>query len=220
MEMTSTTTTTIEPAEAAVASTIYPVKEECETNHGYKIACEIAHRRTNVLRLSAQYLSEREIANRLQTSQRTVHRDLVFLRTETRQNLSYYLYHDFPLRFRKCLTGLEGIIKVMSEIMEDPKRTADERIKAAVIKSDTILKLLDLSDNLDTPALKSAYNFLARQKKEFENNEMTILSNYNLSKSERREYDDQRSFANIIKQSAQNAAERAAIESDETRPMF
>ena len=75
-----------------------------------------------------------------------------------------------------------------------------------MIKSDTILKLLDLSDNLDTPALKSAYNFLARQKKEFEKNEMTILANYNLSKSERREYDDQRSFENIIKQSAQNAA--------------
>ena len=108
----------------------------------------------------------------------------------------------------------------MSEIMEDPKRTADERIKAAMIKSDTILKLLDLSDNLDAPALKSAYNFIARQKKEFENNEIAILSNSNLSKSERREYDDQRSFENVIKQSAQNAAERAAVENDETRPMF
>ena len=52
--------------------------------------------------------------------------------------------------------------------MENPKSTADERIKAAMIKSDTILKIIDLSDNLDAPALKSAYNFIARQKKEYE----------------------------------------------------
>ena len=88
MEMTiNDNDDTIEAAETAVASTVYPVKEECETNHGYKIACEIAHRRTNVLKLSAQYLSEREIASRLQISQKTIHRDLVFLRTQTRQNL-------------------------------------------------------------------------------------------------------------------------------------
>jgi DNA-binding NarL/FixJ family response regulator len=66
---------------------VYPAKEEGETNHEYKIACDIAYRRTNVLRLSAQCLSEREIADRLQISQSTIHRDLAFLRTQTRQNL-------------------------------------------------------------------------------------------------------------------------------------
>ncbi|MGB7662835.1 MAG: hypothetical protein WBL67_08875 [Nitrososphaeraceae archaeon] len=50
----ASSTTTIEA--------VYPVKEECETNQEYKIACDIAYRRRNVLRLSAQYLSEREIA--------------------------------------------------------------------------------------------------------------------------------------------------------------
>jgi ATP/maltotriose-dependent transcriptional regulator MalT len=60
---------------------IYPVKEKTETNNEYKVACDVAYRRTNVLRLSAQYLSEREIADRLQISQPTIHRDLTFLRT-------------------------------------------------------------------------------------------------------------------------------------------
>jgi hypothetical protein len=36
---------------------VYPIKEEAER---YKVACDIAYRRTNVLRLSAQYLSERD----------------------------------------------------------------------------------------------------------------------------------------------------------------
>jgi hypothetical protein len=151
---------------------VFPVKEEGESNNEHKEACDIAYRRTNVLRLSAQYLSEREIAERLQISPATIHRDLVFLRTQTRQNLAYYLYHDFPIRFRKCVTGLEGIINIMSEIMEDPKRTADERMKAAIIKSDTIFKLLDLSDNGDGPALKAAHRYLTRQNQEIEQNKM------------------------------------------------
>jgi IS30 family transposase len=185
---------------------VYPVKEEGETNHEYKIACDIAYRRTNLLRLSAQYLSEREIADRLQISQSTIRRDLAFLRTQTRQNLAYYLYHDFPLRFRKCITGLEGIINLISEIMEDPKRTADERMK-----SDTILKLLNLSDNADGPALKAAHGYLVRQRKELERNKNTIISSYGMSKKERREYDDQESFEKAFNQSAREAVERTII---------
>ena len=199
---------------------IYPIREEASSDQEYKVACDIAYRRTNVLRLSAQYLSEREIANRLQVSQGTIHRDLVYLRTQTRQNLAYYLYQDFPLRFRKCVTGLEGIINVMSEIMEDPKRTADERTKAAMIKSDTILKLLDLSDNADGPTLKAAHGYLVRQKQEFERNKNTILSSYGMSKKERREYDDQESFDKAVNQTAKDAEERAAVKNEETRPMF
>jgi ATP/maltotriose-dependent transcriptional regulator MalT len=42
---------------------VYPIKEEADSNNEYKVACDIAYRRTNVLRLSAQYLSEREIAD-------------------------------------------------------------------------------------------------------------------------------------------------------------
>jgi ATP/maltotriose-dependent transcriptional regulator MalT len=59
---------------------VYPIREETQSNHEYRVACDIAYRRTNVLRLSAQYLSEREIVDRLQISQATVHRDLVFLK--------------------------------------------------------------------------------------------------------------------------------------------
>jgi hypothetical protein len=44
MASSSSSSTTIEA--------VYPVKEEGETNHEYKIACDIAYRRTNVLRLS------------------------------------------------------------------------------------------------------------------------------------------------------------------------
>jgi hypothetical protein len=86
----------------------------------------------------------------------------------------------------------------MSEIMEDPKRTADERMKAAIIKSDTIFKLLDLSDNGDGPALKAAHLYLARQENEIERTKMEMRSSYVVSKKERREYDDEQSFKNAL----------------------
>lgn len=108
----------------------------------------------------------------------------------------------------------------MSEIMEDPNRTADERMKAAMIKSDTIFKLLDLSDNGDGPALKAAHNYLARQKEELEGNKMAITSSYGMTKKERREYDDQGTFEKALNQSAKQAVERTAVQNEETRPMF
>jgi IS30 family transposase len=201
---------------------VYPItsKEEADSSNEYKVACDIAYRRTNVLRLSAQYLSEREIAERLQVCQATIHRDLVFLRTQTRQNLAYYLYHDFPLRFRKCVTGLEGIINVMSEIMEDPKRTADERMKAAIIKSDTIFKLRELCDNEEGPSLKAAHSYLSRQKQEIERNRQTMASQYLMTKKERREFDDDQSMERALDGSAKEAAERTATQNEERRPMF
>jgi IS30 family transposase len=220
----ATTGTTTAAAAKHDSIQVYPVKEEERegesSNNEYKVALDITYRRTNVLRLSAQYLSEREIADRLQISPSTIHRDLVFLRTQTRQNLAYYLYYDFPLRFRKCITGLEGIINVMSEIMEDPKRTADERMKAAMIKSDTILKLIHLTDNADAPAVRAAHNYLARQKAELERNKDGIATAYSMSKKERREQDEEESFVNAVSQSAEEAVEKIAIQNEETRPMF
>ena len=199
---------------------IYPIREEASSDQEYKVACDIAYRRTNVLRLSAQYLSEREIANRLQVSQGTIHRDLVYLRTQTRQNLAYYLYQDFPLRFRKCVTGLEGIINVMSEIMEDPRRTADERMKAAMIKSDTILKLIHLSDDVDRPALKAAHAYLLRQSKELERIKAHMAGQYMMSKKQRRDYDDEQSLEKALDHTAKEAAEKVLKENEGRRPMF
>jgi hypothetical protein len=139
---------------------------------------------------------------------------------QTRKNLAYYLYHDFPLRFRKCIAGLEGIINVMSEIMEDPRRTADERMKAAVIKSDTILKLLNLSDNGDGPALKAAHAYLARQREELERNKMEMAGQCSMTKKERRKYDDQESWEKALNHSAKEAVEKVVTENEERRPMF
>ena len=107
----------------------------------------------------------------------------------------------------------------MSEIMENPKSTADERIKAAMIKSDTILKIIDLSDNLDAPALRSAYNFIARQKKADENNEYVMLAESSLTPAQRRESDDQQSFERVIKQSAHNAVASNTNQSNKYKGM-
>jgi hypothetical protein len=108
----------------------------------------------------------------------------------------------------------------MSEIMEDPRRTADERIKAAIIKSDTIFKLLDLSDNGDGPALKAAHSYLVRQKEEVERNKVAVISSFGMTKKERREYDEEQSAEKTLNGAAKEVAERTAIQNEEARPMF
>jgi hypothetical protein len=57
------TATVAASASAASDDTtiLYPTREELDSSHEYRVAIDIAYRRTNVLRLSAQYLSEREI---------------------------------------------------------------------------------------------------------------------------------------------------------------
>jgi hypothetical protein len=105
-------------------------------------------------------------------------------------------------------------------LWEDPKRMADERMKAAMIKSDTIFKLLDLSDNEDGPYLKAAHSYLVRQRQEVERNKMGVISKYRSTKKEIREYEEQQSFEKTLGRAAEEVVDRTAIKNEERRPMF
>ena len=93
-------------------------------------------------------------------------------------------------------------------------------MKASMIKSDTIFKLLDLSDNEDGPGLKAAHNYLVRQKQEIERNNMAVLSKYMMTKKEIREHEEQQSFEKTLGRAAEEAVDRTATQNEEQRPMF
>jgi hypothetical protein len=86
---------------------------------------QIEWRRAKVLELSSQGFSEREIAEKLQPiAVVTVHRDLVFLRQQARENLQYHIHDKIPEEYQNCMTGLKRIIKQTTEIADkaaDPK---------------------------------------------------------------------------------------------------
>jgi hypothetical protein len=101
------------------------------------------------------------------------------------------------------------------------KEEADTNNKyKGIIKSDTIFKLLDLSDNANGPTLKAAHNYLVRRKEEIERNKMAVISKYRMTKKEIREHEEQQSFEKTLGRAAEEVVDRTAVQNEEQRPMF
>jgi hypothetical protein len=72
---------------------------------------QIGWRVDKVLDLSSKGHTEREIAQALKVSQATVHRDLVILRQQAKENIRSYIDEQLPVEYQKCLVGVTAIMK-------------------------------------------------------------------------------------------------------------
>ena len=79
-----------------------------------------------VLELTSQGYSQRQIANMLQTSHRTVGFDQIFLRQKAKDNIRHYTDERLPEEYEKCLVGLNTITK---EAWNTANQTEDRREK-------------------------------------------------------------------------------------------
>jgi len=68
-------------------------------------------RRNKVLELSSQGHSQPEIAAILQVGLGTVNRDLSYLRNQAKDNVKKYIDERLPEEYKKCLVGLNSIVK-------------------------------------------------------------------------------------------------------------
>jgi hypothetical protein len=64
-----------------------------------------------VLDLSSKGHTEREIAQTLKVSQATIHRDLVILKQQAKENIRSYIDEQLPAEYQKCLVGVTAIMK-------------------------------------------------------------------------------------------------------------
>ena len=69
-------------------------------------------RRSKVLELSSQGYSEREISEVIKVSDTTVHRDLVHIREQARDNLQTHITETVADTYHKCLTGINQVLKM------------------------------------------------------------------------------------------------------------
>lgn len=90
-------------------------------------------RHSQVVRLATDTLSEREIGTQLQISDSTVHRDLVLLKQQAKQDVHKFITDYIPFEYKKILVGLDGIIKNMSEIIA---KSIDNRDNASLFDKD------------------------------------------------------------------------------------
>jgi IS30 family transposase len=107
---------------------------------------QIEWRKSQVLELSSQGYTEREIAGRLQVHCTTVHRDLAYLRKQAQENLQKHIHETVPEEYQKGMVGLRQNLKHVLEIAES---SSDPRIKleARRIANDCYRYIMDLTTN-------------------------------------------------------------------------
>ena len=87
---------------------------------------QIEWRKSQVLELSSQGYTEREIASRLQVHCKTVHRDLVYLNKQARENLQHHIHETIPAEYQKSMNSLNQVLRMSWSIVG---KTEDEKTR-------------------------------------------------------------------------------------------
>jgi predicted transcriptional regulator len=124
---------------------------------------ELDWRRSQVLELSSEGYSQREIAARLQLDAAAVNRDIQFLRQQAQDNLQKHIHEVVPEEYQKCMTGMRSNLK---ETLEIAKSVTDPRVKlqARAIVSDCYKFILDMSTNAGV--VSDALKYVIHQKEQ------------------------------------------------------
>jgi DNA-binding transcriptional regulator LsrR (DeoR family) len=107
---------------------------------------QLEWRRANVLELSSEGYTQREIASKLQVDLAAVNRDIQFLRQQAQQNLQKHIHETVPEEYQKCMVGLKRNLKQTLEIAEtvsDPKT----KLRARAVANDCYKYIMDLTTN-------------------------------------------------------------------------
>jgi hypothetical protein len=101
-------------------------------------------RRSKVLELSSQGYSEREISEIIKVSDSAVHRDLVFIRRQAKENLQKHIDERIPEEYEKCIAGMNNVLKMTSNIantVADPRT----KLQALSLMNDCYKYKMDLT---------------------------------------------------------------------------
>jgi orotate phosphoribosyltransferase-like protein len=107
---------------------------------------QIQWRREKVLELASDGYGVREIAKLLKISHPTVSRDMTWLRHQAKEQIRKYIDEQVPLEYHKTLTGLQNIIKSMSEIIANSEDNK-EIMQASGIKMQALNMKMELVSN-------------------------------------------------------------------------
>jgi predicted transcriptional regulator len=107
---------------------------------------QIEWRRSQVLELSSEGYSQREIAQKLQIDKSAVNRDILFLRKQARENLQYHIHDRIPEEYQNCMTGINQVLKICWEIVNKSRNVNNDNSGQTVTITDnkTVLQALAL----------------------------------------------------------------------------
>ena len=104
-------------------------------------------RRNRVLELSSQGRTEREIAQILKVGTGTVYRDVVYLNKQAQDSLKTYVQEHLPEQYQKCVNGLNQVLKMGWNIVNNDSSSAANRLQGLSLINDCYKYLMDLTTN-------------------------------------------------------------------------
>lgn len=104
-------------------------------------------RRSKVLELSSQGYTQSEIAKILQVSQPSVNRDLTYLAKQAQENLKTHIQHTLPLEYKRCLNGINQVLKQAWRISQSQDTKKEERLAALSLVNNCYKFIMDLTTN-------------------------------------------------------------------------
>jgi len=121
----------------------------------------IAWRRTAVNTFLIKGYSQADIARELQLSESTISRDVDYLEEQAAESIKTHLEKALPLTYRKCLEGMDLIIKEAYKILEKAEDNK-EKISALSLIQGAYQTKLDMTTN--GSLLNDAVRFVEQNK--------------------------------------------------------
>jgi hypothetical protein len=103
--------------------------------------------RSQVLDLSSQGRTEKEIATMLRIGAATVARDLSYLNKQARESLQVHISERLPEQYQKCHNGLTQVLKMAWNIVLIDSVNQSNKLQALSLISDCYKYQTDLSTN-------------------------------------------------------------------------
>jgi transcriptional regulator len=102
-------------------------------------------RRSKVLELSSQGYTQSEIAKTLQVSQPSVNRDLTYLAKQAHENLQTHIQQTLPLEYKRCMNGINQVLKQAWQISQSSEVKKEERLAALSLANNCYKFIMDLT---------------------------------------------------------------------------
>ena len=109
---------------------------------------QIEWRRSQVLELSSQGQTERQIATVLHIGKTTVHKDLEFLSSQAKENLKTHIQDKLPDEYQKCMVGINQVLNIAWSIVNKSAEVDDKtRLQALALINDCNKYKMELTTN-------------------------------------------------------------------------
>jgi hypothetical protein len=149
---------------------------------------QLQWRRSQVLELSSQGLSEREIGTKLQVSHILIHRDLIYLRQQDQDNIQKHIDEIIPQEHQRCRAGTNQVLKIVWGMVNGEGFDNKTKLQALAVINDCNRFIMELATN--SPICNEAIKFIAQRKEQLNELEMLQKVDNRIEEMEMEEEED------------------------------